>query len=371
MKPTATVDSLTQITVTWDAPDDGGSDIIGYMLRYGRVNTDEQTTLTLTGTGRTRTLTNLVSGAVYEVEVAATNDVGTGPWSSTALPDASISVSIDAVPDGDQGEGVTLSASVTGAYDTITYEWTASHGTLSGATNTATPTWARPISSVDLTVTLEVTVTAHGTGSGAQNGTSDTATESSSLLVPREVYGPYIRNNDTILIWNDWLATNSFRGSGADEERQWTRTGTRSGTETSTSNYGNTMTRPWSETVSEAPWFSTQLPELPVIDTHFRETSRFLSDSRWRFEFEWILWPNVYDAPGEIQAQVFIGSRSPSDTQWESWATITWDGTDELPERIQRLTIDVGEHSFGSYRVRTTNLNGTSDWVSRPWNIRN
>ena len=68
------------LTVSWSAPDDEGSTIIGYDVWYlpqggiGRY--------WVRGTSATNvTITGLTNGIVYDVYVLATNSVGSGPWS--------------------------------------------------------------------------------------------------------------------------------------------------------------------------------------------------------------------------------------------------------------------------------------------------
>ena len=93
------------------------------------------------------------------------------------LPAASrgtASVSINAIPAGNEGATVNLSASLTkgtGVYDNASYAWTADEGTLTGA-NTATPTWRRPTVTSNTNVTLRLVVTLSGTGTTARSGTS-------------------------------------------------------------------------------------------------------------------------------------------------------------------------------------------------------
>ena len=94
------------------------------------------------------------------------------------------SVSIHAVPDGDEGTATTLGATLTGgAYDgALEYAWTVSGGQLDNAAS-ATPAWTRPSVSVDTSYTVELTVTARGTGTVARAGTSDTESAGVAALV--------------------------------------------------------------------------------------------------------------------------------------------------------------------------------------------
>ena len=103
------------------------------------------------------------------------DDGATGP---AVAPD----VAINAIPDGNMGDSVALSVELLGGnYDSLTYQWRES--TSQGGRNierddigtTASPTWTRPVISEDGDATVSVVVTAHGDGTNADSGTSDTA----------------------------------------------------------------------------------------------------------------------------------------------------------------------------------------------------
>ena len=92
-------------------------------------------------------------------------------------------VTINPVPAGDEGATVSLSATVAdAAYDTLTYAWTVSGGSLDDAAS-ATPTWTRPLVTANQDFTIDLTITATGTGVTAKSGTSDTATASRTATV--------------------------------------------------------------------------------------------------------------------------------------------------------------------------------------------
>ena len=96
------------------------------------------------------------------------------------LPDASAPTpTIGAVADGDENTTVQLSATVsasddTNPYDAIDYAWTVSGGTLDDAAS-ATPAWTRPAVASDTNYTIDLEITARGTGNNAVDGTEDTA----------------------------------------------------------------------------------------------------------------------------------------------------------------------------------------------------
>ena len=90
---------------------------------------------------------------------------------------------IETVPDGDERTDVTLSALVTGGlYDALDYLWSVSGGTLSSATATS-PVWSRPAVSAGISHAVTLTVTARGTGTFADDGTTDTAGDTETTTV--------------------------------------------------------------------------------------------------------------------------------------------------------------------------------------------
>ena len=74
------------LAVSWSAPNDGGSAITDYDVRYSSDggNTWTEWNANNTGTNRTATITNLTEGTEYQVQVRAANTHGDGPWSESA-----------------------------------------------------------------------------------------------------------------------------------------------------------------------------------------------------------------------------------------------------------------------------------------------
>ncbi len=68
-------------TVTWSAPDDGGSAITGYVLQYAPLGTEDWEVHPDQGTGTSRSVTGLDNGVAYNFRVAAVNAVGQGDFS--------------------------------------------------------------------------------------------------------------------------------------------------------------------------------------------------------------------------------------------------------------------------------------------------
>ena len=83
----------TQLAVTWTAPDDNGSPLTGYNLRYQAESDTDWTDHPHTGTDTDSTIMNLTNGVAYAVQVQAVNARGESPWSpsATATPAAYLS----------------------------------------------------------------------------------------------------------------------------------------------------------------------------------------------------------------------------------------------------------------------------------------
>ena len=78
--PTFSGETADSLRVSWSEPDNTGPEITGYEVWY-RAQGKPFTRAQHQGTGRTLTLSDLESGIVYEVQVRATNEEGTGDWS--------------------------------------------------------------------------------------------------------------------------------------------------------------------------------------------------------------------------------------------------------------------------------------------------
>ena len=71
----------TELSVSWTAPTNTGPAITDYDVRYRKGITGNFTDADYTGTATSMTLTGLIAGTNYQVQVRATNDEDTGPWS--------------------------------------------------------------------------------------------------------------------------------------------------------------------------------------------------------------------------------------------------------------------------------------------------
>ena len=135
-----------------------------------------------------------VRTAVWMAELSA-DDTGFMELDDGVVADAvAPDVAINAVPDGNMGDSVAVSLQVLGGlYDRLTYQWRES--TTQGGRNTERDnigttesiTWTRPVVGQDGDATLSVVVTAHGDGTRAASGTTDT---SEDLEISRVFYIP-------------------------------------------------------------------------------------------------------------------------------------------------------------------------------------
>ena len=79
--PTFSGETADSLTVSWSEPENTGPAITDYDVQYGEKGTGRFIDGDQQGPGRTLTLTDLEPGTVYEVQVRAKNDEGTGDWS--------------------------------------------------------------------------------------------------------------------------------------------------------------------------------------------------------------------------------------------------------------------------------------------------
>ena len=112
--PTVASVSATELTVTWTAPSNTGKPAItNYDLQYG-ARSGSTTVKSDVGIDLTESLTSLTAGTLYDVQVRAKNDEGTGGWSSAG-------VGRTAPP---KVTGVTATAAV----DALALSWSAAQG---------------------------------------------------------------------------------------------------------------------------------------------------------------------------------------------------------------------------------------------------
>ena len=76
----------SNITVKWGAVDciHQNGDIAGYLVEYGVVGSESKENMSVSGGSVTETtISNLTPSATYTVQVAGTNDAGTGVFSNS------------------------------------------------------------------------------------------------------------------------------------------------------------------------------------------------------------------------------------------------------------------------------------------------
>ena len=79
--PVISGETADSLRVSWNEPENTGPDITDYDVQYREKGTGRFIDGDQQGPGRTLTLTDLEPGTVYEVQVRATNEEGTGDWS--------------------------------------------------------------------------------------------------------------------------------------------------------------------------------------------------------------------------------------------------------------------------------------------------
>ena len=105
---TAVAGAVDSLTVSWTEPENTGPPIAGYALQYRVVGEEEFIPGPGDVTGTSTTLEGLSEDTAYEVQVQASNEEGSGPWSSSGV--GSVGSSSNATPQF--GEGVSAVRSV-------------------------------------------------------------------------------------------------------------------------------------------------------------------------------------------------------------------------------------------------------------------
>ena len=83
-RPSASAASLTSLSVSWSAPDDGGSVITAYAVRYRAGSRGPWIAWPHAGVGTSTTITGLTVGTSYQVQVRAQNRIGESGYSLSA-----------------------------------------------------------------------------------------------------------------------------------------------------------------------------------------------------------------------------------------------------------------------------------------------
>ena len=211
-----------QVAWTATAPSNGGSAITHYLWRWRRVGAVSWRT-TVTTTGRTFTRTGLTANTQYEAQFKARNSIGdAASWSPSgrATTDAVVqlpvaaapSVSINAIPSGDEGTTVRLSRTLNGGtYDQYQNAWSVDEGTLDDATADS-PTWTRPAVSATKNVGVNYGITVRGTGTTARAGTSASASATEVQAQVRDIVSQSFVPNTLVARTNNATTKNIVLG---------------------------------------------------------------------------------------------------------------------------------------------------------------
>jgi putative nucleotidyltransferase with HDIG domain len=127
-------------TVSWSAPDDGGTSITSYTVTP-HIGSVAQAPQTFASSATSQTITGLTNGTAYTFTVTATNKVGTSPASTPSAPVTPLVPSALRIVNGtgtrgkpDQGDQVIVTYSTPPAASSFCSLWTASsHPDLSGS----------------------------------------------------------------------------------------------------------------------------------------------------------------------------------------------------------------------------------------------
>ena len=103
----------TQLSVSWTAPDDNGSDLTDYDVQYKTSSATAWTDHSFTGTGTSTTITGLTNGTTYNVRVRASNAEGASEWSSSATGTPATTPTVPGAP------------TVTNQFGELVVSWTA------------------------------------------------------------------------------------------------------------------------------------------------------------------------------------------------------------------------------------------------------
>ena len=121
--PAAEADGATALSVSWAAPVNAGEPITGYDVQYREAGTPGGTEADFVdamydGTATETTITGLTTGTSYEVQVRATSDDGTSPWSESgtgATADVAVEFGAEQYTASEGGSGVPVTVSLTPA----------------------------------------------------------------------------------------------------------------------------------------------------------------------------------------------------------------------------------------------------------------
>ncbi len=234
-----------EIRVTWAAPADNGAAIDDYDVQYRLTSAsdpDPWTDANHTGTGTSTTITSLINGTSYDVQVRAHNSVDWSGWSLSASATPGVRPAApSSLATQDSGDGfVDLTwnapgdASITGyqyQYKTTSGAWGASWTNIQGSDSTTTEFIVRGLTNfVEYDLRIRA-VNAVGAGPASQGygqpvgqlpaptGLTATAGHQAvelSWSMPSGTWDPYVtsyqyqRKEASVLVWgDDWTESSS------------------------------------------------------------------------------------------------------------------------------------------------------------------
>ena len=176
------------LSVTWTAPSANGGTLSGFKVQYKLATDSAWTSHTFTSTGSTTTttITGLTNDGTYNVQVAATNEHGDGPWSDSGSgtptaqkPDAPDAPTLTV---GDAKLTVSWTAPANNGASIIDYD--AQYSSDGGTTWT----FVEMTSAANTSRTYEITTLVNGTSYQVQvratNGKGDSPWSSSATATP-------------------------------------------------------------------------------------------------------------------------------------------------------------------------------------------
>ena len=358
--PTLTA-STTWLEASWTAPADNGEAITDYDVQYRETGTNWQAASHV-GTATTRRIENLAADTAYEVRVRASNDIGTGDWSTSAsgrtsadVPDAPVAPTLTTgttwleaswTAPADNGEAIT-------DYD-IQYRETGTSWETASHVGTSTTT---RIENLSAGITYEVRVratNAEGTGDWSPSTSATTDAD-----VPDAPNAPTLTAGTTWLEAS-WTAPADNSEAITDYDVQYRE----SGTSWETASHVGTSTTKRIENLSPSTTYQVRVratnaegtgdwsplasattdagvPDAPNAPT-------LTTGTNW-LEASWT-------APADNGEAI-----TDYDVQYRetgtNWQTVSHVGT-ATTKRIENLSPGIDYE----VRVRATNSEGTSDW---------
>ncbi len=200
-KPSPTLGTADQkLTASWNAPDNGGSEITGYKVRHRVTDTGSWTTSSALGSSATSyEITGLTNGEEYEVQVQATNAAGDSGWSDSVKAKPRTMPSKPAAPtlaSSDQKLTATWTAPPDGSSPITSY--TIRHrvtDTGSWTTSSALGTSTLSYEITGLTNGTEYEVQVQATNTAGDSGYSDSA-KAKPCTVPSKPAAPTLASSD-------------------------------------------------------------------------------------------------------------------------------------------------------------------------------